>query len=73
MKKRLFETSRATEAFRLLDSPALMPLSLCSKAPLPIALPAPEVTVTQREIPTGVLLLNAMTLCIYIYTHSIYI
>lgn len=50
MKKDTFETSRATEAFRLLDSPALMPLSLCSKAPaLPIALPAPEVTVTQLE------------------------
>lgn len=47
--------STAAEAFRLLDSPALMPLSLCSKAPtLPIALPAPEVTdMPEPTSPTG--------------------
>lgn len=46
--------STAAEAFRLLDGPTLMPLSLCSKAPAVPALPAPEVLPELPGAPSGV-------------------
>lgn len=48
-------STAAEEAFRLLDGPTFMPLSLCSKAPaIPAALPAPEVLPELPGAPSGV-------------------